>query len=166
MQTVFQGLVGSLHVIAAVVWVGSIIYHQYAVRPALKPLDAAQALSTEARITRRFAWITWAVFAVLAVTGIIAVISHLEAIAPLTGSPAGWALIAKLALAVILGVVFVLQLYTFNPKARGTASKEQGHGGKTFRSVISQRSLLFKIYIAVGLAVIISSVALSGLLRL
>lgn len=165
MPAFLGGLLGTLHVLAAAAWVGSVIYHSIAVRPALRVLGEGRALGLEACATGRYTAATWISLGLLAVTGLTAVWQHWAQLTPLLTRPAGLVLLFKLALVAVLGGIFLLQAYGYDPRARRLfRAVETGHRPRV-REAVADRNTLFIVYVVTGVLVIALSVALSGLLR-
>lgn len=166
MTIIMDGLLGTLHILAAVAWVGSVTYHFVAVRPALKVLGTEYALSTELRATGRYTSFTWASLAVLAVSGLAIVAQRWAALTPILTRPAGVILTVKLLLVAVLTGFFILQIYGHDPRARRLVQLSRNRPDRSqLQETIRDRNLLFALYLIVGIIVIALSVALSGLLR-
>ncbi|MDI6709285.1 MAG: hypothetical protein QMC81_03905 [Thermoanaerobacterales bacterium] len=166
MPAFLGGLLGTLHVLSAVAWVGSVIYHFVAVRPALRLLGEGRALGMEARTAARYTMVTWVSLGLLAITGFIAVATHWAALSPLLARPAGLVLLLKLALVAVLSGIFLLQTYGYDPFARRVfRASQDAFNPPRIREAAADRNTLFIIYIVTGVLVIALSVALSGLLR-
>lgn len=118
MEKILHSISSSLHILAAVVWIGSLVYSMFAVAPALKHLGAPRSYAINMIAARRFSPLTWASVAVLIVTGIYAVAGNLDKLSPLFGQPAGTILFIKLVLVAALVVILLLQIYTLSPKMK------------------------------------------------
>lgn len=82
-----HGLSGTLHILAAVTWIGSMIYNKYAVAPALKPLAPSKAQAINMMATKSFAPLTWTSLVVLTATGIYGAVGKWKDLAPLAVKP-------------------------------------------------------------------------------
>ncbi|MBO8129703.1 MAG: hypothetical protein H0Z39_11010 [Peptococcaceae bacterium] len=166
MQLILNGILGILHVLSAVAWVGGIVYHQVAVKPALKILDRSEAKAVNLSAARKFSIFTWASFILLAITGFSAVYQHREALFPITAELAGLVLAFKLLLVAVLFTIFIVQAYSFSPRIRALMQRAGEDNRQSLVNQVTRRFNTTWVYYALtGMAVIILSVILSGLLR-
>lgn len=168
MEKFLQGISGSLHILAAVTWIGSMIYSEFAVAPALKHLGAPRSHAINMIATRRFSPLTWTSLVVLIVTGIYAIYSKIDKLTPLLQKPTGIVLFIKLLLVGALIVILLFQVYTLRPKMKKLISpatpKDQEN---TLEMAMASNKIKFwsRTYLVTGIVVIILSVILSGLLK-
>jgi len=168
MEKVIQTISAALHILAAVTWIGSMIYSQFAVAPALKPLGPAKAHAVNGLAMKSFSGLTWASLVVLLATGTYAVTGMWDELAPLTTTPAGITLLVKLALVAVLIVILLLQLYQYGPRMKqlispATPKNQENTLQMTRLSGVTRN--LSGVHLYTGLAIIVAAVILSQLLE-
>ena len=118
MEKVIHGVVGGLHILAVITWVGSMIYSQFAVMPALRnSLGNAKSHAVSGLIMRNFVPITWTSLIVVTLTGIYSVLEKKERFIPIT-NVLGTVLMLKLFLVLALIVLFLLQVFIYGQKMK------------------------------------------------
>jgi len=117
-EKILYSISDSLHILAAVTWIGSMIYSMFAMAPALKNLGVPRSHAINMIAARRFSPLTWASVAFLIVTGIYAVSGNMDKLSPLFAQTAGIMLFIKLLLVAVLIVILLLQIYTLSPKMK------------------------------------------------
>ena len=168
MEKIWHGISASLHILAAVTWIGSMIYSQFAVTPALKPLGSSRASAVNMMATERFSPLTWSSLVVLIVTGTYATISNKDKLIPFFQQPAGIILFIKLLLVATLIVILLLQIYNYGPRMRKLINpatpKNQENDLAMIRTSNTARELS-TAHLITGIVVIILAVILSKLLE-
>lgn len=168
MEKIWHGISNSSHILAAVAWIGSMIYSQFAVAPALKHLGAPKASAINMIATGRFSPLTWASLVVLIVTGAYASFNKADKLSPVLQQPAGFVLVIKLLLVAVLIVVLLLQIYTYGPRMKKlihpATPKNQENSLAKVRTSNTAKSLS-TIHLITGIAVIILGVILTELLE-
>ncbi|MCL6592112.1 MAG: hypothetical protein K6U80_19465 [Firmicutes bacterium] len=74
MHTLFE----ILHVLAAVTWIGGMIYSAFGIAPALKTLGSTKAEATNMMIMNKFSLLTWTSLILLILTGIYFIVDEGE----------------------------------------------------------------------------------------
>jgi len=168
MEQILHSISSSLHILAAVTWIGSIIYSMFAVAPALKHLGTPRAHAVNIIAAGHFSPLTWGSMAVLIVTGIYAVSGNVDNFSPLFGQPAGSVLFIKLLLVAALIVILLHQIYTLSPQMKKLISpatpKDQENALKMARAG-NTANFWSWTHLIVGVTVIILAVILSELLE-
>lgn len=168
MEKILHAISGSLHILAAVTWIGSMIYSQIAVAPALKHLGAPRSSAINMIAAGRFSPWTWASLIVLIVTGIFALTDNVDKLTPILEKPAGIVLFIKLLLVAALIVILFLQIYTYSPKMKKlinpAAPKNVDNALAMARTSNTARGLS-TAHLIIGVTVIILAVILSELLE-
>jgi len=168
MEKILHAISGSLHILAAVTWIGSMIYSQFAVAPALKHLGAPRSSATNIIATGRFSPLTWASLLLLIVTGTYASFENEDKLTPIFEEPAGILLFIKLLLVAALVVILFLQIYTYGPKMKKLINpatpKNQENYLAMARTANTARGLS-SAHLIIGIVVIILAVILSELLE-
>lgn len=168
MDEVIHTISAILHILAAVTWIGSMIYSQYAVSPALKPLGSNKAHAINGLAMNKFSAFTWTSLVVLLVTGTYAVIGSWDKLSPLTAEPAGITLLIKLALVAALVIIFFFQFYQYGPRMKqliSPATPKNQENTLQMNQLARLTQDLSRTYLYIGLATIIFAVILSQLLK-
>lgn len=168
MEEILHTISGSLHILAAVTWIGSMIYSQFAVTPALKHLGVPRASSINMIATRRFFWLTWTSLIVLIVTGIFAVSDNMGKLTPVFEKPAGIVLFIKLLLVAAMIVILFLQIFNYLPKMKkliNPATPKNQDNALVMARTSNTAKGLSTAHLIIGVTVIILAVILSQLLE-
>ena len=89
MEKIIHIISGSLHILAAVTWIGSMIYNQFAVAPALaKSLGSMKTHAVSGLIMKYFSPFSWISLFVLIATGIYAAVDKGDKFESWTRAPA------------------------------------------------------------------------------
>lgn len=80
---------GSLHILSAVTWIGSMIYSEFGVKPALKNLGDRKAHSVNSNVMKKFSALTWTSLIILILTGIYATYSEKDKLTPVFEESSG-----------------------------------------------------------------------------
>lgn len=153
-----------IHIVAAAVWIGSLVFFGLALVPTLKDRDLApiRALFLQ-RLGLRFRWVAWAMIGTLVVTGLVNLsfrgliwsdLWNLQIWRSSWGQVLGW----KLALVAALVVVHLLHDFYIGPRAtrllRKSPHSPEGHRAARAASWIGRIELLLSLAI-LGLAVLL-----------
>lgn len=158
----------AIHILAAVTWIGSMIYNQYAVSPALKPLGPNKAHAVNGLAMNNFSGLTWTSLVALLATGTYTVVSKWNKLAPLTTEPAGITLLLKLALVAVLITIFLFQFYQYGPRMKqliSPATPKNQENTLQMNRLDRVMQNLSSLNLYIGLTIIIASVILSQLLK-
>ena len=89
MEKIIHIISGSLHILAAITWIGSMIYNQFAVAPALtKSLGSMKTHAVSGLIMKYFSPFSWISLFVLIATGIYAAVDKGDKFESWTRAPA------------------------------------------------------------------------------
>lgn len=168
MEKVLHIISAALHILAAVTWIGSMIYSQYAVSPALKPLGPNKAHAVSGQAMNKFSSLTWTSLVVLLATGTYAVVSKWNKLSPLTIEPAGITLLLKLALVAGLIIIFLFQFYQYGPRMKqliSPATPKNQENALQMNRLARVMQNLSSLHLYIGLAIIVAAVILSQLLE-
>lgn len=168
MEKIVHWISGSLHILAVVTWIGSMIYSQFAVAPALKHLGTPRSSAINMIATGRFSPWTWASLIVLIVTGTYAAFNNEDKLTPFFEEPAGIVLFIKLLLVAALIVILFLQIYTYGPKMKkliNPATPKNQENDLAMARTSNKAQSLSSAHLIIGIVVIILAVILSELLE-
>lgn len=168
MEEVLHTISAALHILAAVTWIGSMIFSQTAVSPALKPLGPNKAHAVNGLAMNKFSGLTWTSLVVLLATGTYAVVSEWNKLAPLTTEPAGITLLLKLALVAALITIFLFQFYQYGPRMKqliSPATPKNQENTLQMNRLVRVMQNLSSLHLFIGLAIIVTAVILSQLLE-
>jgi putative copper resistance protein D len=167
MEKLLHSVSGALHILAAVTWIGSMIYSEFAVMPALKQLGAPRSKAINMIASGHFSSLTWASVAVLIVTGIFAISDNQEKLSPVFAKPAGIVLTIKLLLVGALIIILLVQVYTFGPRIKrliNPATPKDQENALEMARINNTTKWWSRTHLTLGVLVIILAVILSELL--
>ena len=167
MEKLLYSVSESLHILAAVTWIGSMIYSEFAVMPAIKQLGAPRSQAINMIASEKFSSLTWTSVLVLIVTGLFAMSGNQEKISPVFAKPAGIVLTIKLLLVGALIVILLLQIYTFSPRVKrliNPATPKDQENALEMARINNTTKWWSRFRLTLGVLVIILSVILSELL--
>lgn len=167
MEKLLHSVSGTLHILAAVTWIGSMIYSEFAVMPALKQQGAPRSQAINMIALGHFSSLTWASVTVLIVTGVFAIFNNQEKLSPVFAKPAGVVLTIKLLLVGALIIILLLQIYTFGPRMKkliNPASPKDQENALEMARIHNTTKWWSRMHLILGVVVIILAVILSELL--
>lgn len=168
MKELLHFISGSLHILSAVTWVGAMIFNQYGVKPALKPLGSPKAHAVGGMAAHKFSSLTWTSLALLIITGLFAVFSEVDKFKNLFTEPPGTILTAKLILVAAMIIILLYQVYYYGPRMKYLINPA------TPKTVENQREMNFtgkvmeglsKVHLLIGVTIIILAVVLAQTLE-
>ncbi|TEB15331.1 Copper resistance protein D [Pelotomaculum sp. FP] len=168
MEKILHGISGSLHILAAVTWIGSMIYSQFAVVPALKHLGAPRSNAINMIAKGRFSPLVWASLVVLIVTGTYVAFDEAAKLAPIFQQPAGIALFIKLLFVAVLIGILLVQIYNYGPKMKkliNPATPQNQENDLAMARTSNTVNRLSSAHLIIGIVIIVLSVILSELLE-
>lgn len=129
-----------LHLMAAILWVGSVLFAALVVQPVLRRcLEPEARLAVYREIGRRFTPLQWGAWAVLLATG-LAKLRGLRATPDVFYGPFGRILAVKLALVGVMAVLSLLHTYRWGPRLI-----EAGPGHPEYPRMVSRMALWGKV---------------------
>lgn len=118
MENIIHSITGSLHILAVVTWIGSMVYSQLAVTPALNTsLGGMKSHALNGLIMKKFVPLTWISLVVLIATGLYAIFDKQEKFTSWTNGPGG-VLTIKLFLVAVMVIILLYQVFVFGPKMK------------------------------------------------
>ncbi|MBB6216048.1 putative copper resistance protein D [Anaerosolibacter carboniphilus] len=168
MEKILHTLSSTLHILAAVTWIGSMIYSEFAIKPALKTLDDMKAHSINGIAMKKFSGLTWASLIILVLTGFYAAYDKKDKLIPIFHESPGIALTFKLILVTILFIILLLQVFVYGPKmgnliSPSTPKNQENQMAMTQTTKTAE--VLSKVHLYAGIVIIILGVILSQLLE-
>lgn len=167
MEKVIHGISDSLHILAAITWIGSMIYNQFAVSPALtKSLGSMKAHAVRGLIMKNFSPFSWISLFVLIATGIYAAIDKGDKFTSWTSGPS-LVLIIKLILVIALIIILYLQTFVYGPKMKKLLAPSTTKDTKNEMKMMKLEKTIKPMswwHMAIGVIVVVLSVILSQLL--
>jgi len=157
-----------LHIFAAVTWIGSMMYSEFGVKPALKNLGDMKAHSVGGNAMKKFSSLTWASLIILILTGSYATYSKKDKLTPVFQEPSGTVLFIKLVLVAVMIVILFLQVFVYGPKMQSlisTATPQNQENQMEMTKTSNTAQVLSKTHLYAGIIIIILAVILSGLLE-
>ena len=168
MEKILHTLSGILHILAAVTWIGSMIYSEFAVKPALQTLGDMKAHSINGMSMKKFSALTWTSFIILVLTGFYAVYDKKDKLLPIFEASPGIVLTIKLIVVAIMFIILRLQVFVYGPKmgSLSSPSTPKNQENQMAMTETSKRAeALSKIHLYTGITIIILAVILSELLE-
>ena len=166
MEKILHTLSGILHILAAVTWIGSMIYSEFAVKPALQTLGDMKAHSINGMSMKKFSALTWTSFIILVLTGFYAVYDKKDKLLPIFEASPGIVLTIKLILVAIMFIILLLQVYGPKMGSLSSPSTPKNQENQMAMTETSKRAeALSKIHLYTGITIIILAVILSELLE-
>lgn len=166
MEKLIHVISQGLHILAAITWIGSMIYSAFGVAPGLKALGSTKAQATNMLITSKFSWLSWTSLTLLILTGIYAVTDKSDKLAPT--KPAGTVLIIKLILFAAMAVILIAQVFAYGPKMKKmleSATPKNQENQLKMNRLTGISNALSRAHLWAGIAVVILTVVLSQLLQ-
>ena len=164
-ELLLHSTLGSLHILAAVAWVGSMLYQQFGSGPALRKLGDPKAYALSGIATQKYSVWTWGSFIALVGTGLYAVFDKWEEITRFKS--AGTLLAIKLAIVLVFFIIFLIQLYYYGPRMSrliNPATPKAQSVILEMKRVDNRTRALAWWHLATGVAVIVLGVFLAGAL--
>lgn len=167
MGKIIHSISGSLHILAAITWIGSMIYNQFAVAPALnKSLGSTKTHAVSGLIMKNFTPLTWTSLIILIATGIYATVDKSDKFTSWTSGPGG-VLTVKLILVGALVIILLLQTFVYGPKMKPliapSTTKNTGNEAEMMKQEKTTKPLSWW-HMIIGVIVVILAVILSQLL--
>lgn len=166
-EKVIHIISASLHILAAVTWIGSMIYNQFAVVPALnKSLGSPKTHAVGGLIMKNFSPLTWISLIVLIGTGIYAAADKSDKFKSWTNGPGG-VLTLKLVLVGIMIIILLMQTFFYGPKMKQLIAPSTTKSTKNDAEMMEVEKTTKPMswwHMSLGIVVIILAVILSGLL--
>ncbi|HWR43479.1 DUF4149 domain-containing protein [Sporomusa sp.] len=159
---------GALHILAAVTWIGSMIYSEFAVKPALKPLPDMKAHAVNGMAMKNFSTLTWTSLIILILTGSYATLDKKKELTPLLEEPSGIVLTIKLILVAIMIGILLIQVFSIGPKMSSLinpSTPQNQENQMQMTRVSNSATNLSKIHLYAGVLIVILAVILSALLE-
>lgn len=168
MEKVMHGTVIVLHILAAIILIGSMIYNQFAVMPALKKAVGNNKIhAISGLMMKNYSPLIWTSLVIVILTGIYTVFDNKEQFSTLQTSP-GAVLLLKLLLVTALIAIFFLQVFLYDPKIKQLVmpSTPKTNENQLEMARVEQTSnILSWWYLGVGVAIVVFGVILSHLLE-
>lgn len=167
MENVIHGIIGSLHILAVITWIGSMIYSMFAVTPVLNSsLGNMKSHALNGLIMKNFTPITWTSLVVLIATGFYAVLDKKDKFNSMTSGP-GAVLTIKLLLVAALIIILLFQMYRYGPEMKQLIMPSTPKNMETQLAMSRVESITRSLswwHLSIGVTIVILGVILSQLL--
>lgn len=168
MEKIIHGTVVGLHILAVITWIGSMIYSQFAVMPALKKAVGNNKLhAISGLMMKNYSPLTWTSLVIVVLTGIYTVFDKKDQFATLQNGP-GAVLLLKLFLVAALIVIFLLQVFLYGPKMKQLilpSTPKTKENQLEMTRVEQTTGILSWWHLGIGIAIVIFGIILSQLLE-
>ncbi len=152
-------LLSWLHLIAAVFWVGGMLFLSLVAVPLLKgSADPALAQRWFIGVAKRFRKFVWIAIGILVPTGVFLLSHQIDLFAPLSSWPI--VLIVKLIFVVLLIATSITHDRIIGPKVRGFKQKNQTEWTRGDRILVRWAPAIGRMTMILGLAVVLAGVIL------
>lgn len=148
---IFSAAILWLHTLAAVAWVGGMVFNLLVLRPSMGVVDPAQRIKLAEKVLKRFIPLVWICIGVLLFTGILLALPKVPSLKVLFGSFYGSILLFKLALVLIMIFIVVIIRYAFLPRLESLIAISSPDVGKVMGQIVS----LVKINLGLGVLVLL-----------
>lgn len=167
MEKVIHSISGSLHILAAITWIGSMIYNQFAVVPALnKSLGSTKTHAVGGLIMKNFSPLTWISLIVLIATGIYSAVDKSDKLTSWTSGPGG-ILTVKLILVGVLVIILLIQTFVYGPRMKQLIAPSTTKSTENEAEMMKLEKITKPLswwHLVIGIIVVILAVVLSQLL--
>ncbi|AIQ13768.1 DUF4149 domain-containing protein [Paenibacillus durus] len=167
MEKIIHGSIVGLHILAVITWIGSMIYSQFAVMPALKKALGNNKLhAISGLMMKSYAPLTWTSLIIVVLTGIYIVFDKREQFNTLQTGP-GAVLLLKLLLVAALIVIFLLQVFLYGPKMKQLimpSTPKTNENQLEMEKLEQTTGALSWWHLGIGVTIVIFGVILSQLL--
>ena len=167
MENILHGISGSLHILAAVTWIGSMVYNQFAVVPALNTsLGSTRTHAVGGLIMKNFSPLTWISLITLIITGIYAAVSKSDKLTAWNNGPGG-VLTLKVVLVGVLVIILLLQTFVYGPRMKLLIAPSTTKDIRNETQMMALEKITKPLswwHLAIGVAVVVLAVVLSQLL--
>lgn len=167
MEDVIHSIIGSLHVLAVVTWIGSMVYTQIAVTPVLNTsLGSMKSHALNGLIMKRFVPLTWISLVVLITTGIYSIIDKQDEFTSWTNGPGG-VLTVKLILVAVMVTILLYQVFVFGPKMKklvAPSTTKDTENELEMTKIESTTKTMSLWHLVFGIVIIILGIVLSQIL--
>ncbi len=168
MEKVIHSIVGGLHILAVITWIGSMVYSQLAVRPALQTaLGDTKSHAVNGLMMRNFSLLSWTSLVVVVITGLYTVLDKKDKFTSFTSGP-GAVLTVKMILVLALIVIFFLQIFLYGPKMKQLIMPSTPQTNQIQIEMIKVENttkLMSWWHLGIGIAIVILGVILSQLME-
>ncbi len=148
---IFNVMIFWLHTLAAVTWVGGMVFNLLVVRPSMGVVDPPQRLRFADKTLRRFIPIVWISVGLLLITGLPMTLQRVVSFEMLLGTGYGNILILKLAVVLMMISIVALIRYELLPKFESLIDTQSPELSKVMGWMVS----LVKINLVLGVFVLL-----------
>lgn len=168
LEKVIHSIVGGLHILAVITWIGSMVYSQLAVRPALQTaLGDTKSHAVNGLMMRNFFLLSWTSLVVVFITGLYTVLDKKDKFTSFTSGP-GAVLTVKMILVLALIVIFFLQIFLYGPKMKQLIMPSTPQTNQIQIEMIkieNTTKLMSWWHLGIGISIVILGVILSQLME-
>ncbi|GBE57000.1 MAG TPA: hypothetical protein ENH13_07420 [Euryarchaeota archaeon] len=148
---IVTALIFWLHILAAVVWIGGMVFNLFVVRPSMNVVDLPQRLKLADGILRRFIPVVWISVGLLVFTGLLMTLKRVASLEVLLKTGYGNVLILKLILVAVMISIVVLIRYSLLPRFESLIDSQSSDLNKVLRQMVT----LVKVNLALGVLVLL-----------
>ena len=148
---VVTALIFWVHMLAAVVWVGGMVFNLFVVRPSMGVVDLPQRLKLADNILRRFIPVVWISVGLLVFTGFLMTLKRVASFEILLKTGYGNILILKLGVVAVMISIVALIRYSLLPRFESLIDSQSSD----LKNVLGQMVTLVKVNLVLGVLVLL-----------
>ncbi len=148
---IVTALIFWVHMLAAVVWIGGMVFNLLVVRPSMGVVDLPQRLKLADNILRRFIPVVWISVGLLVLTGLLMTLKRVASFEILLKTGYGNILILKLTLVAVMISIVVLIRYSLLPRFESLIDSQSS----ALNKVLGQMVTLVKVNLVLGVLVLL-----------
>lgn len=168
LEKVIHSMIGGLHILAVITWIGSMVYSQFAVKPALQmALGNTKSHAVNGLMMKNFSTLSWTSLVVVVATGLYTVLDKKDKFTSFT-SGLGAVLAVKIILVLALIVIFFLQVFLYGPKMKQLimpSTPKTNELQMEMAKVENTTKQMSWWHLGIGIAIVILGVILSHLME-
>ena len=148
---IVTALIFWVHMLAAVVWIGGMVFNLFVVRPPMGVVDLPQRLKLADGILRRFIPVVWISVGLLVLTGLLMTLKRVASFEILLKTGYGNILILKLTLVAVMISIVASIRYSLLPRFESLIEAQSSDLNKVLRQMVT----LVKVNLVLGVLILL-----------
>jgi len=148
---IVTALIFWVHMLAAVVWIGGMVFNLLVVRPSMGVVDLPQRLKLADNILRRFIPVVWISVGLLVLTGLLMTLKRVASFEILLKTGYGNILILKLTVVAVMISIVASIRYSLLPRFESLIDSQSNDLNK----VLGQMVTLVKVNLVLGVLILL-----------
>lgn len=142
-----------LHTLAAVAWIGGMVFNLLVLRPSMGVVDPHQRVKLAVKALKRFIPLVWISILTLIFTGVFLAMPKASSLEAIFRSPYGNVLLFKLAVVLVMVTIVTVIRYTLLPRLNYLIAGSSPDVGRVIGHIV----ILVKINLTLGVLVLLLS---------